>query len=159
MNPPHGDLVLSGVSIYDSPNLDILGVKFDSRLTFEDHVRGIVSSVSQRIDILRLVKRVFVGTSVFLRCYYAYVLRILDYCSPVWGSAVKCHVQLLERQVYWVARLCPDQTFLSLCHRRHVAAMCMLYKINLTRIIARSVSFHLLQSEFDIPELRLQLIH
>ena len=42
VNPPHGALVLSGVSISVSPNLDILGVKFDSRLTFEDHVRGFV---------------------------------------------------------------------------------------------------------------------
>ena len=38
VNPPHGDLVLSGVQIWASPNLDILGVKFDNRLTFEDHV-------------------------------------------------------------------------------------------------------------------------
>ena len=57
----------------------------------------------------------------------------------------------LERQVYSVARLCPDQTFLSLCHRHHVAALCMLYKINLN-------SNHCLfselpsASEFDIPE-------
>ena len=67
MSPPHGDLVLSGVSIRASPNLDILGVKFDSKLTFEDHVRGIVSRVSQRILILRLVKSIFVDTSVLLR--------------------------------------------------------------------------------------------
>ena len=32
---PYGDLVLSGVSICANPNLDILGVKFDSMLTFE----------------------------------------------------------------------------------------------------------------------------
>ena len=34
VNPPHGDLGLSEVSICASNNLDILGVKFDSRLTF-----------------------------------------------------------------------------------------------------------------------------
>ena len=45
---------------------DTTVVKFDSRLTFEDHVLGIVSRVSERIDILRLVKRVFVDTSVVL---------------------------------------------------------------------------------------------
>ena len=49
VNPPHGDLVLSGVSICAYPNLDINGVKFDSRLTFEDLVRGIVSLVSQKM--------------------------------------------------------------------------------------------------------------
>ena len=85
MSPPHGDLVLSGVSVLASPNLDILGVKFDSKHTFEDHVRGIVSSVSERIGILRLVKRILVDTSVLLRCYFAFVLPILEYCSPMWG--------------------------------------------------------------------------
>ena len=61
VNPPHGDLVLSVVSIWGSSNLHIFGVKFDSRLAFEDHVHGIVSCVFQRIGILRLVKRVFYG--------------------------------------------------------------------------------------------------
>ena len=51
VNPPHSDFVLSGVSIRASPNLDILGVKFDRKLTFEDQVRGILSRVSQRFDI------------------------------------------------------------------------------------------------------------
>ena len=69
VSPPHGDLVLSVVLIRASPNLDILGVKFETKLTFEDHVRGIVSRVSERIGILRLVKRIFVDTSVLLRCY------------------------------------------------------------------------------------------
>ena len=51
VNPPLGDLVLSRVSICPSHNLDILGGKFDcnskTMVTFEDHVRGIVSGVSQ----------------------------------------------------------------------------------------------------------------
>ena len=99
------------------PNLDILSVKFDSKLTFEDHVCGIVSRVSQRIGILSLVKRVFVDTSLLLRCHYAFVLPILEYCSPVWESAAECQLQLRERQVYSVARLFPDQTFVSVCHQ------------------------------------------
>ena len=52
MSPPHGDLVLSGVSIRASPNHDILCVKFDSKLTLEDHMRGILSCVSLGIGIL-----------------------------------------------------------------------------------------------------------
>ena len=69
VNPPHGDLVLSGISIQASSYLYIL-VKFDSKLTFKDHVRGIVSRVSQRIVILRLVKCIFVDTSILLCCYF-----------------------------------------------------------------------------------------
>ena len=56
------------------------------------------------------------------RCYCAFVLSILEYCSPVWGSAAECHIQLLGRQVYSVARRCPDQTFSSLCHLRNVCS-------------------------------------
>ena len=129
VNPPHGDLVSSGVSICASPNLDILGMKFDSRLTYKDNMHGIVSRASQNIDIFRLVKSVFLHISVLLRCYYAFVLPIIGYCSPVWGSAAECHLQLLERQMHSVARLCPDQTFLSWCDRRHVAALCMSYNV------------------------------
>ena len=36
----------------------------------------------------------------------------------------------LQSQVYSVARLCPDQSFLSLCHRRRVAGLSMFYKVN-----------------------------
>ena len=102
-------------------------MKFDRKLTFEDHVRGIVSRVSQRIGILRFVKLVFLDSSSLLLCIS---FPILEYCSPVWGSAAECHLQLLERQVYSVAWLCPVQIFLSSCHRRHVAALCMLYTVN-----------------------------
>ena len=84
VSPPHGDLVLSGVSI-ELSNLDILGVNFDSKLTFNDHVHDIVSRISQIIGIFRLVKHIIVDTSVLLRCHYAFVLPILEYCSLVWG--------------------------------------------------------------------------
>ena len=49
VNPPHGDLILSGVSICASSNLDILGVKFDSRLTFEGYLHCIVSCVKGKV--------------------------------------------------------------------------------------------------------------
>ena len=63
-------------------------------------------------------------------------------------SSIASH-QLLERQVYSVARLCSDQTFLSLCHRRHVAALCMLYKVN-------SNSNHCLFSELPSASVRVR---
>ena len=78
VNPLHGDLVLSGVSIRESPNLDTLGVKFDSNLIILDHVCSIFSRVFLRIRILRLVKRIYVDTYVLLRCNYAFVLQSLS---------------------------------------------------------------------------------
>ena len=104
-------------------------IHFDIKLTFEDHVRDIVSRATQRIGILSC-SGVSLWTPVLLRCYYAFVSSILEYCSPMWGSDDECHLRLLERQMYSVARLCHDQSFLSLCHRRHVVGLCMLYKVN-----------------------------
>ena len=114
VSPPHGYFFLSGASILASPSLVILGVKWNKKFTFEDHVRDIVSRVSQRIGILSLLKRVFLNASVLLRCYYAFVLQILMYYSPVWGSAAEYHLQLLELQVYSVARLFPDLSFCTM---------------------------------------------
>ena len=101
-------------------------LKFDSKLAFEDHLLGIVSRASQRTSILRFVNCVVVDTSAFLRCYYAFVLSILENCFPVRLSAAECHLQLLECRVCSVARHCPDQSFLSMCHRRLVTGLCML---------------------------------
>ena len=158
INPQKGNLIQSGVSICASSNLDILGVKFDSRLTFKNHVRGIVPCVSQIIGILRLVKHVFVDTSVLLRCYNAFVLPILEYCSPCGGlllnvifsfSGVRCIRRPGFAQIRLSCRCVIDVIFL------HCVCCTRLIR---TRIIDCSVSFHLLMSEFDIAELRLQLI-
>ena len=154
-NPPHGDLVLSVVSIHDSLNLDILGVKFHSKFTFEEHVHGIVSRVSHKIGIYEVGATCLCG----LRCYYAFVLPILEYCSLLWGSAVACHLQLLELQMYSVARL-----ILITVSCRCVIDFMLLYcvcciRIILTRITVCSLCYNLLLPEFDIPDLRPQHIY
>ena len=50
MNPPRGDLILSGVSNRASSlTIVILSMKFESKLTFEDYVRNIVSNVLREL--------------------------------------------------------------------------------------------------------------
>ena len=73
----------------------------------------------------------FVDTSVLLRCFYAFVFPILEYCSPVCLSVAGCHLQLLMRQVYSVAKLCPDQNFL--CPLRHVAGQCKFLQLTVVQ--------------------------
>ena len=107
--------------------MNILCIRVKSQ--YEMSVRSFNSRVSQKIHILRLVKHIFVDTSVILRCYFLFVFPILEYCSPALGSAAECHLKLLELQVYSVARLCLAQSFLSLSHRRCVAGLSMLYRL------------------------------
>ena len=45
---------MSGVSICASHNIDVIVMKFDSKLSFDDYVLGIICHTSQRIGMLRL---------------------------------------------------------------------------------------------------------
>ena len=159
VSPPLGDLVLSGVSIWASPNLNILGMKFDSKLTFEDHVCGIVSGVSQSIGILRLVKCIFVDTSVLLLCSFTFVLPILEYFAPVWGSAVNVTFSFLcARCIQWPGFILIRVSCHCVMDIMWLGLVCCTGLIQ-TLIAVCSASFHLLLLVFNMPELWLQLIH
>ena len=144
VNPPYGDLVLSAVSICASPNLDILWKKFDSRLPFQDHVRGIVSRVSQRICILRLVKLVFVDTSMLLRWCCAFVLAILGIVLLCGGLLRNVIFSLSSaRFIRW-----PGFALIRISYRWVIDVMLLhcvcCTRLIRTRIIVGSVSSHLL---------------
>ena len=153
VSPPHGDFVLSGVSILASSNLNVLHVKFDSKLTFEGHVHGSVSHVSQRIGILRLVKHIFVDTFVLLRCYFTFVLPILEYCFHVWESAAECTFCFLTARCIWGPGFVPIKV--SCCCVIDIGWLGLVCytRLNQTLITVCSASFHLLLLKFDIPKL------
>ena len=49
-SPP---LTIDGTVLKESDDLDILGVTFDSKLTFEKHLSSVSRAASQRLGILR----------------------------------------------------------------------------------------------------------
>ena len=137
----------------------ILSVKFDSKLAFEDHVPAIASRVYQRIGILSLVKRIFADTSVLLRCYSAFVLTILEYCSPVWGQLLNVTFRFSSARCI----RCPGVVLIRVSCRCVIGGVllglvCCTWLIR-TLITVCSASFHQLILEFDIFELRWQFIH
>ena len=94
LSPPIGGTVLK-----ESNNLGILGVTFDSKLTFEKHLRLVSRATSQRLGILRKSWREFHDRSLLERCFWGFVLSVLEYCSAVWYSAADTHLKLLDRAV------------------------------------------------------------
>ena len=73
-----------------------------------------------------MARGVFGSPDIVRRCYYAFVLPVLEYCSVVWGSAAECHLTLLDRLVHSAERLCPGQSFDSLGLGRRVVGLCVL---------------------------------
>ena len=112
-----------------SGDLDILGVTFDSKLTFEKHLRSVSRAASQRLGILRKSWWVFHDKLLIVRCFWGFVLTVLEYCSAVWCSAANKHLKLLDRVVSGACFLAGGVLNCNLSHRRSVAVFSTLYKI------------------------------
>ena len=102
---------------------------FDSKLTFEKHLRSVSRAVSQRPGILRKSWRVFHDRLLIGRCFWGFVLTVLKHCSAVWCSAADTHLKLLDRVVSGACFLADSVLNCNLSHRRSVAVLWLLYKI------------------------------
>ena len=97
--PPFPDLTLSGSVIEVCGELTILGVCLDSKLTFESHIRAVASAAASKLGILRKTLSVFQDPSLVVKCFWSFLLPVLEYCSVVWRSAADGLLRLLDRVV------------------------------------------------------------
>ena len=98
MHPQSSPLTIGGTVLKESDDLAILGVTFDSKMTFEKHLRSVSRAASQRFGILRKSWRVFHDRALLVRCFRGFVLPVLEYCSAVWCSAADTHLNYLTEQ-------------------------------------------------------------
>ena len=129
VHPQPPPLTIDGTVLKESVDLDILGVTFDSKLTFEKPLRSVSRAASQKLGILRKSWRVFDDRLLIGRCFWVFVLPVLEYWSAVWCSAADTHLKLLDRVVRRACFLAGGELNCNLFHRRSVAVLCMLYKI------------------------------
>ena len=122
----------------------ILGVIFDSKMTFEKHLCSVSRAASQRLGILRKSRQVFHDRLLLRRCFRGFVLPVLEYCPAVWCSAADTHLRLLDRVVSGASFLTGGVFECDLAHRRFVAVLSMLYKI-------RSDPTHPLYGALPVP--------
>ena len=134
IHPQSPPLTIDGIVLKESDDLAILGVTFDSKMTFEKRLHSISRAASQRLGVLRKSWRVFHDRSLLEGCFGGFVLPVLEYCSAVFGGLYcleycSTHFKLLDRAVSG-ARFLTGSVFESdIAHRRSVAVLCMLYKI------------------------------
>ena len=111
-----------------SDDLVMLGVTFDSMMTFEKHLRSVSRAASQKHGSLKKSWRVFHDRSLPGRCFRGFVMPVLEYCSAVWCSAADTHLRLLDRVVRCASFLTGGLFVGDIAHRRFVSVLCMLYK-------------------------------
>ena len=94
MHPQSPPLTVGGTVLKEFVDLDILGVTFDSKMTFEKHHRSVSRVASQKLGISRKSWRVFHDRLLLRRCFRGFVLPVLECCSAVWCSAADTHLKL-----------------------------------------------------------------
>ena len=121
-------LTIDGTVLKESDDLCILGVTFDSKMTFEKHLHTVSRAASQRLGILKSWQ-VFHDRPFLGRCFRGFVLPVSEYCSAVWCSAADTHLKLLDYVVSGANFLTGGVFECDLAHRRSAAVLCMLYKM------------------------------
>ena len=73
VEPLFSDLVIEGSVVEMVSELNILGVIFDSKLTFQKQVRPIAASASRRVGILRKTLSVFRDVAAVAKCFWKFI--------------------------------------------------------------------------------------
>ena len=140
MHPQLPALTIGRTVLKESDDLVILGVTFDSKMTFEKHLHSVSRAASQRHGILSW--QVFHDRSLLGRCFRGFVLPVLEYCSAIWCSAAGTHLKLLDRAVSGSRFLTGGVFECDIAHRRSVAVLCKHCKIRCNPMIILMVLYH-----------------
>ena len=128
-------MTIGGTGLKASDDLVILRVTFDSKVTFEKHLRSVSRAASHRLGISRKSWRVFHDRSLLGRCFRGFVLPVLEYRSVVWCSAADTHLKLLDRAVSGARFLTGGMFDCDISHRLSVAVLCILYTIRCNPVL------------------------
>ena len=71
-------LTIGSTLLKESDDLVILGVTFNSKMTFEKHLRSVSRAASQRLGIFRKSWQVFHDRLLLGRCFRGFVLPVLE---------------------------------------------------------------------------------
>ena len=125
MHPQSPTLTIGGTLLMEF-DLVILGVTFDSKMTFGKLLLSVSRSAPQWLGILRKFWQAFHDRLLLRRCFRGFVLPVLEYCSAVWCSAADTHLKLLDRVVCDASFLTGGVFEYDLAHHQSVAVLCML---------------------------------
>ena len=131
--PPHPPLHIGNTFLTESETLTILGVTFDSRLSFQQHLIDVSANAARKLGIVRKASYIFHNDSTNLTCFRSFVLPLLEYCSPVWMSAAARDLSLLDKVVRGGRFLFPDSKNYDLDHRRMISCLSVFHKLYFNR--------------------------
>ena len=108
-----------GLPVVEEAELKLLGVQFDTQLSFYQHLRSVAVRARQRLHFLKRE-----------RVYKGLVRPVMDYCPLVWMGAATTTLRQLDAVQLRALKIISRGSWLpSLALRRAVAAHKYLYKL------------------------------
>ena len=96
MHPQSPALSIDGTVLKESDDLVILGVTFDSKMTYEKHLHSVSRAATQRLVMLRKSWQVFHNRLLLQRCFNGFVLQF-------WNTDLQCGARLpIHTFIYWI---------------------------------------------------------
>ena len=126
--------ILNEVQLAPQQELQILGVTFDSKLTYQAHITQLARSAAGKLACLRRMSGLLDSKGREL-LYKAEIRSSLEFSCLAWGGAAPSHLAVLDKIQRRAERLIedglPEQRagLHSLQHRRDVAGLATLYKV------------------------------
>jgi hypothetical protein len=143
---------LCHVIITRTSSIKDLGVFFDSKLHFHEHVDYVFSDYIKLLGLIRSVTYIFSSLECLHILYFALVRPKLEYASVVWNSIISTDANKLERI---------QQKFASVCFYRFSPHVPYTYTVALEKLSLHSLRKrrHDLDSLFYSGLLWPQILH
>jgi len=123
-------VTFSDIAIPEENHLKLLGVTFDSSLSFRKHLRALAVRGNQRLGLLRKAAPLL-DSAGRAKVYNGFIRPLFEYCPLVWMGAAQQHLNQLDRVQRRALHIIGPGTWLpSLTHRRIVAGCTYLYKLH-----------------------------
>ena len=129
IHPSHPDIIINTEPLENVSTMKFLGVTFDPKLTFEQHINQVSSRAASKIGIIRKASHIYSNSTINLTYFRSFILPLLEYCSPVWSEASNIHLNSLTKVYNQAKFLFPDNGNYDLNHRRNISSLSMFYKI------------------------------
>ena len=129
-NPwPLPELTFRAHDIPRGDELKLLGVTFDSKLTFRRHLRNVYLRAVARLGFLRQASS-FLGREGRWTTYRGFVRPVLEYTPLIGMGPANSHLQSLDRaQRNALSIISPDTLLQRVAPRRQVYALMYMYKL------------------------------
>ena len=124
-NPEGYAFELASANLPETKEVIDLGVNFNSKLDFNEHISSIIAKAKQRLFLL---KKIFVSRnpSILILGFKTYIIPLLEYCSQVWNPHSNSDVRRLESVQRIFTKKLPGYQGLNYPARLEKAGLCTL---------------------------------